>query len=227
MFSGFMDEAGVARDTVELDAGDTIPALDGYDLIVSMGGPQNVWETDKYPWLDAEKDLIRDWVGRREKPFLGVCLGHQMLADALGGTCERLPRPEIGILGYHQTFAGTHDRLFDGVGSPATCLQWHGVHVTDPPSGAQVLASSSACSVQAIRVGRWAYGLQFHAETTADTVRTWASIPEYKADLEAGLGETSIAEFEASAAAALPAMNRDAKHIWENFHALISERETY
>lgn len=226
-FRALMTASGVTWDAVELDAGEKIPALDGYDLMLSMGGPMDVWETDKHPWLKDEKEAIREWVGRREKPFLGVCLGHQLLADALGGACEKMPKAEIGVLGYYQTFAGTHDRFFDGVGSPGQCLQWHGVQVTDPPSGAQVLASSEACAIQAMRFGRWAYSMQFHAEITEETVPRWGVIPEYKCALENVLGADALEGFVRDAAAAVPDMNRDARLMWENFHALISEKEQY
>ncbi len=76
--------------TVELDAGHKIPSLDGFDLLAVMGGPQDVWQNDLYPWLEFEKAAIRRWVRDFGKPYLGICLGHQLLADALGAHATTL-----------------------------------------------------------------------------------------------------------------------------------------
>ncbi len=82
---------------VELDKGDPIPPLEGYDVLWVMGGPMDVWDVEEHPWLVEEKRAIRKWVREMERPFLGLCLGHQLLADALGGTCGPQRPPEIGV----------------------------------------------------------------------------------------------------------------------------------
>ncbi len=85
-FRDLMRDDDVVTHTVELDDGEPIPCLDGFDALMVMGGPMDVWQTAIHPWLDAEITAIRDWVAARRRPFLGFCLGHQLLAEALGGT---------------------------------------------------------------------------------------------------------------------------------------------
>jgi GMP synthase-like glutamine amidotransferase len=80
----FLREDGLSWDTIELDEGQEIPDLEPYDLMIVMGGPQDVWEEDQYPWMRTEKAAIRTFVMDMRRPYLGVCLGHQLLADAIG-----------------------------------------------------------------------------------------------------------------------------------------------
>jgi len=130
----------------------------------------DVWETDAYPWLMAERVAIADWVGS-ERPFLGVCLGHQQLVEALGGACARLPVPQISIGIISQT--GEADAIFAGLPSVFPAMQWNGVGAASLPRGAVVLADSPGCAVQAIRIGDCAWGVQFHPEITPGLVSSW------------------------------------------------------
>ena len=90
IFRGLLDGAGIQWDAVELDVGEKIPAFESYDALWVMGGPMDVWDEDECPWLVPEKAAIRHWVCDLKKPYLGFCLGHQLLADALGGVCSWL-----------------------------------------------------------------------------------------------------------------------------------------
>src|SRR6185369_7395324 len=97
IFREFFRADGYAWDTVELDAGETIPALEPYDFMLVMGGPQDTWQEAEHPWLVAEKAAIRRFVLDMRRPYLGICLGHQLLAAALGGKVQP-GTPEVGVL---------------------------------------------------------------------------------------------------------------------------------
>ncbi len=208
-------------DAVELDGGEPIPSLAGYDALWVMGGPMDVWEEERYPWLVDEKAVIREAVRERGMPFLGICLGHQLLADALGGEVAPMAQPEIGILDVELTPAGRSDPLLAGLPQGFKCLQWHDAEVVEPPPDATVLAGSSRCAAQALRVGKNAYGLQYHVELTASTVSEWAQVSAYKQSLERVLGANALPRLDAEARLRMPAFNRDARRLYDNFMKLV------
>jgi GMP synthase-like glutamine amidotransferase len=189
-----LEDMGFRLSTVKLDGGEPIPALDPFDVLLVMGGPQQVWEEDEYPWLASEKAVIRSWVSELGRPFLGVCLGHQLLADALGGRVERMESPEIGVLDIERTPLGDGDPLFGQLPRVFPALQWHEAEVVEAPTGATVLARSSASRVQAFRVGRCALGVQFHVEVEPDTVSKWAAVPDYERTLRTQFGSADTLE---------------------------------
>lgn len=219
----FLAADGVAWDAVEIDEGETIPPLDGYDALWVMGGPMDVWQVDAHPWLVPEKAAIREAVADRAMPYLGVCLGHQLLADALGGRVAAMAAPEVGILDVMLTPDGQADRLFDGVGATTRCLQWHGAEVAEPPPDAVVLAQSPACAVQAMRVGDAAYGIQYHCELTADTVSEWGAVPAYEQSLDRILGAGGLARLDAEATRHRSDLVDDARRLYLNFMTIAKE----
>jgi GMP synthase-like glutamine amidotransferase len=174
-----LNAAGFTLQTVELDEGDAIPELGQFELLLVLGGPMDVWEHDKYPWLTAEKEAIHRWVVTLGKPFLGVCLGHQLLAESTGGTVHPMDVAEIGVMDFALTTAGLDDPVFSVLPTPLRGLQWHGAEVRRMPDAGVVLADNSYGRAQAIRVGAVAWGVQFHVEVSAGTVAEWATIPAY------------------------------------------------
>jgi GMP synthase-like glutamine amidotransferase len=173
----FLREDGADVATVELDQGDAIPSLTGADALLVFGGPMNVDEHARFPWLAPETAAIRQ-AALAGLPVFGVCLGAQLLARALGAPVTRNPVPEVGLLDVDLTDAGASDPLFAGWPRRAPVVQWHS-DTFALPGGATLLATSPACRNQAFRFGERAYGLQFHPEVTADMVAEWAGVPEY------------------------------------------------
>ena len=213
----FLARDGVQWDAVELDEGDPIPALDGYDALWVMGGPMDVWDIEDNPWLVAEKAAIRRWVRELGRPFLGICLGHQLLADALGGTCGPQRPPEIGVMDIELTEAGRSDRLMQGLPVRQKCLQWHSVRVAQAPEDATVLARSPLSPIQAMRVNDNAWSMQYHVEVEPDTVENWAEIPDYLEDLIAEMGDDGVAELRAMAEREMPGFLRASETLYRNF----------
>jgi len=217
-----MEADGIRLTQIELDAGESIPAdLDAFDAMLCMGGPMDTWMEDEYPWLVDEKRCIRDWVVERQKPFLGFCLGCQLLGEALGGRVVRSEPSEIGVLDIEMTAAAASDPLFAGFPPVIKALQWHGYEVRgldDNPEVA-ILGSSPTTPYQIFAYLEHAWAMQFHVEVRSDTVRLWGEVPEYRDALETTLGEGALEKLDADAAARMPEMNRLAALLYENFKA--------
>jgi GMP synthase-like glutamine amidotransferase len=156
-FSDLFAAAGYAVETVDLHRGQAIPALDRYDLMLVLGGAMHSWQEDAHPWLAAEKQAIREWVGERARPYIGICLGHQLLADALGGEVGLASTPEVGICEVAVDQAGDHP-FSTGIAGRHMLPQWHLAEVTRLPAGAQSLAASAGTAVQAMAVDSHALG---------------------------------------------------------------------
>ena len=142
--------------------------------IVSMGGPQSVYEQARYPYLTREIELFRD-AAKHHLPMLGVCLGAQLLAAALGAKVTKNPRKEIGWYPLMRETGAEHDPLWEIFGQTETVFQWHGDTFT-LPKGAVQLASSPLCDQQAFRYGDYAYGIQGHLEMTEAMIRSWCTV---------------------------------------------------
>jgi len=217
IFLKFMKEDNIKIDTIELDDNQKIPKLDLYDAMIVMGGPMDTWQEEAYPWLKPEKEAIHKFACINKKPYLGLCLGAQLLSEAVGGKVRKMKTPEIGVL---KVSVMDDKSLFKGLNKDLKVLQWHSYEAHDLPDSANLLASSSECKVQAFSFNK-AFGLQFHVEQTNKTVPEWACVPEYKSALENTLGENALEKFKRDVEQNLNVFNDSAKIIYKNFKKII------
>ncbi len=159
----YLTRLGLPFDRLRVYAGDSLPPPDWGQIIILSGGPMSPNDLDAYPFLRTESDFLRQALDLK-LPILGLCLGHQLLADALGGEVDVGPQ-EVGWLPVQVSEAGENDPLFDGVPQEFSPFHYHIEQVVTLPPEATVLASSPLCPVQAFRYGQTpAWGVQFHPE---------------------------------------------------------------
>ena len=152
-----------------------LPDVRRYNGLVVLGGPMNVNQTERFPHLEAEMDVIRDALAVN-MPVLGICLGAQLLAAALGARVSRNPIKEIGWFDITPTTSGRDDALFSQFDGSEKIFQWHGDTFAVPHGGVH-LAESTQCANQAFRFGDNAYGLQFHLEADEALIKRWLATP--------------------------------------------------
>jgi GMP synthase-like glutamine amidotransferase len=153
---------GHAVSATRLDRGDPLPPPEAFDWLVIMGGPMNVYEHDRYPWLVAEKQFIADAI-RDKKLVLGVCLGAQLLADVLGGRVTPNAEKEIGWFPVSLAADARRSPVFQTLPDRFLAFHWHGDTFSIPP-GSLHAAQSEACANQAFQYGDRVIGLQFHLD---------------------------------------------------------------
>lgn len=208
----------IAWDTVELDEGDSVLPLAGYDALLVFGGPMNVDEEARFPWLIDEVKAIREAVDR-DLPYLGFCFGAQLLAKALRAPVTKAPEPEVGVMPVTLTPAGQADPLLRGLPPELLVFQWHG-DTFAIPDGAAHLASAPTCAHQAFRRGR-AYGLQFHVEVTLDMVDEWGKVRAYRESLERFRGPGAMDWLRRETEMHVKALQTTCSAIFGNFLKLV------
>ena len=154
------------------------PELDRYAALIILGGPMNSDQIDTYPNLITEVEIIREAV-ERDMGVLGICLGAQLLAKALGGEVSRNEIREIGWCDVDMTETGLGDPVLSSFAPRQEVFQWHEDGITLPP-GAELLAGSPARPVQAFRYGDHAYGFQFHLEVNRPLIERWLTVPVHQ-----------------------------------------------
>ena len=216
-FLDYFAEDGIIPDLVRVFEGQAIPSFANYDLMFVLGGAQDTWQEEQYPYLAEEKAAIREWVWDKAKPYLGVCLGHQLLATALGGEVAPADKPEVGVFEVSLSEEGRSHSFFAGLPLSQTVMQWHHAEVKRAPQGAKVLASSSLTSVQSLAIDNHALSTQFHCEFSPQTVATWSSLQGYRDVLERELGLNGYEKLKAQCYPLMPEMARNTRAMYENF----------
>ena len=213
-FAALLREAHVDHTVIETLRG-RLPDPGAFDGAIALGGSLNAYD----PRLLETRLWIRNGVVRG-LPFLGVCLGAQLLASALGAAVERQAQPEVGLHDVYSTDAARRDPLFSGLPGRLAVFGCHEDRFALPP-GAVPLAGSIACTYQAFRLGAAAYGLQFHPEVRAGDLANWARVPGYRRLLDAaGVAPEQLAgELER----ATPDLDNLAAHLLDRWLGLVAE----
>ena len=219
-----MIEDNINLTTIELDEDEKIPNdLSKFDAMFCMGGPMDTWMEKNYPWLIEEKKKIKEFVVDLKKPYLGFCLGCQLLGEVVGGSVVKSKNPEIGMLNINFSDNKKSDLLFNQFPDQIKSLQWHSYEVQglDSKEDITLLASSPETKYQIFKYQKHAYGIQFHIEIKNTTVGEWGCVPEYKSALEKQLGEGALEKLDIDAKNNMPNMNEYSKILYENFKKLL------
>jgi GMP synthase (glutamine-hydrolysing) len=209
-----MRDHGILYEVVRVDEA-PVPDPREYDAFIAMGGPQHVGVDDKYPYLAGVEEAIRKAV-EQDIPYLGICLGGQLLAHALGAAVKRHSKASIGFYEVQLTEEGKADPLFQGLPGYQQVILWH-EDIFDLPAGAVQLATNVHTENQAFRYGRHAYGMQYHIELTPSMLDTWLHHPEYRQEMVKMRGEAAAAKFENDRPKLYPLYRRHARFTFENF----------
>lgn len=204
LLRGEMAKAGWGLDirVMDLPGADLPGSLTGYQALMILGGPMNVYEEEAYPYL-RDVDLLLKEAVKKRLPVLGICLGGQLIAKALGAPVTRSPVREIGWYTLRLTPEGLRSPLFTGLPEELPVFQWHG-DTFALPEGASHLAATAGCANQAFSYGGTVFALQFHLEVTPEIITAWAEA--YADELE---------EFGGTGAAGRMVSDTDA--IWKEY----------
>lgn len=172
IIAGLLEERRIPYQVISPGDGETAPAAKEATAVIVLGGVMGAEEDARYPFLRETKRLIQECLDGNI-PFLGICLGAQLLSEVLGTPVETGTRREKGVCRVSLTVEGASDPLFLGIPPEFITFQWHNDSF-DLPAGCRLLASSSACPQQAILYGASVYGVQFHPEVTAAIVTAWS-----------------------------------------------------
>ena len=219
-----MLDDGFNLTTIELDEGEKIPYnLTKFDGMFCMGGPMDTHMEIDYPWLVEEKKRIKEFVVNLKKPYLGFCLGCQLLGEVVGGKVVKSNPAEIGMMDINFTDNKKKDILFSKFPDNIKSLQWHSYEVQgiDKNPDITLLASSPVTKYQIFKYQDHAYGIQFHIEIKDTTVNEWGCVPEYKKALEDQLGDGALEKFDQSAKKNMKDMNNYSKILYDNFKSIL------
>jgi len=157
------------------------PSIEGYDALIVLGGPMNIGEEGEFPHLETEKELIKAAVAAG-MPILGICLGAQLIASALGGEVYQAESSEIGWYQMNATNSGDEDPLIKFFNDTEQVFQWHGF-TFELPKEAELLVKGEQVKNQAFRINDNVYGFQFHLEASPPLIKRWLHLPQHQAEL--------------------------------------------
>ena len=223
-FKDFLLADGHELSTIQLDEGENIPSnLDEFDAMLCMGGPMDTFMEDDFNWLIGEKKAIGEYVLNLKKPFLGFCLGCQLLGEVLGGKVIQSNPPEIGVLDIDVSDQAITDPVFNFLPNKIKALQWHSYEVQGLESNQNVniIGSSPTTKYQIFGYNNHAYGIQFHLEIRKSTVDDWAAVPEYKNALEQSLGQEALPHMKKEVDEEIDNMMAQCNQLYQNFISII------
>jgi GMP synthase (glutamine-hydrolysing) len=220
-FGDMLAERHLRSHVVRPDLGDALPDVRDFAAVIAMGGPMSVNDDADLPWLTAEKHLVRA-ATTADLPYFGTCLGAQLLAAALGARVYRGPQPEYGMHPVTVAPAATDDPTFAGLADQIDVFQWHG-ETFDLPTGAVRLAGTPDYPNQAFRIGRLAYGLQFHLEVTPQLLATWLAVPQCLDEARQHFGNDADQHLTKQVQAAETRLADLARHIFHRWLAAIDD----
>jgi len=209
-----MQEHDILCEVVKVEEA-PVPDPTGYDAFIAMGGPQHVGANDKYPYLPAVEAAICKAV-EGDIPYLGLCLGGQLLAHALGASVTRHHMAEIGFSRIELTGEGKNDPLFQGLPGYQQVIHWH-EDTFDLPRSAVQLATGTITHNQAFRFGPRAYGIQYHIELTPGMLDVWLHYPEYRQEIVTALGVEAADKFVSDRSRLYPIFREHTRIMFENF----------
>jgi GMP synthase-like glutamine amidotransferase len=223
-FKDFLLADGHELTTIQLDEGENIPSnLDEFDAMLCMGGPMDTFMEDDFNWLVGEKKAIGEYILNLKKPFLGFCLGCQLLGEVLGGKVVQSNPPEIGVLDIDVSDQAINDPVFNFLPNKIKALQWHSYEVQglERNQNVNVIGSSPTTKYQIFGYNNHAYGIQFHLEIRKSTVDDWAAVPEYKNALEQSLGQEALPHMKKEVDEEIDNMMAQCNKLYQNFISII------
>jgi GMP synthase (glutamine-hydrolysing) len=209
-----LHEYGIAYDVINVEQ-EPVPNPEHYDAVLAFGGTQHVYNEQDYSSFAAEIARIRQAV-EQDIPFLGICLGGQLLAHALGASVQRHSMTEIGFFDVTFTPEGQRDPLYQGLPGYQTVFQWH-EDAFELPDGAIHLATNANTRYQAFRYGKRAYGLQYHIELDPPMLDSWIHHPDMKKELISTLGLDAYTRLDQSSAQHYPTYCEHTRIMFANF----------
>ncbi len=214
----FLDCNDIPYRVINIFNGEPLPdSLSEISAVIVLGGPMNVYEEDKYPFLKQEDEFLKEVI-EAGLPTLGFCLGAQLIAKAKGAIVKKAPQKEIGWFKISLDRNGSSDPLFQEFPGEVDVFQWHG-DTFDIPDGAVKLAESELCSNQAYRIGDNIYGLQFHVEVTDEMIYQW--IDAYRDEVDSLKGIVDPDQIISDTKAKSEDYKAQARQFCTNFFKLI------